>query len=417
MRVILSIFALSMFLACQEETISNVRQCGRMTISDALPVQFWLTECETFNEYEAQGVHHVCWCQPWNCDDEIVVQFQDEAAQEFFLTALSSEEVVIFSQQFSEIQSGVYQLSFIPQDEDICDEQIRLLINSDANAQKVVAPSAWTELGGAWTTKTATQFTLVDAVYPPGPVDSYQELDLEVGDKISFDITVTLSGTITGIFYAFVLTDESLNACSLSVQQSLVSGTNTYTVTLTATQEATRIQITVGAIGGSGTTDLTLTFPVGEVLKVADVDILAKSDCLDIQTAHDETTFFEYSNQRNFDGLIYANDSPDTTFGIRVPCRFFHQVEPEEDDAMELTSSIITTSSQVKTQRLLEVKHVPYYFHKKLRRVLKHQTLTIFDKAWKKEEKYEVNEGNKRWPLKSATCLLTEKNSVVRNVL
>lgn len=252
-----------------------------MTLSDALPVQFWLIACQTFNQYEAEGVHHVCWCQPWNCGDEIVIQFQETSGGDYLLSVVDENDAVLFEDSFLEIQSGVYQLSFTPEDNAICDELIQLKITNNTSPEEV----------------------------------------------------------------------------------------------------------------------------------------FAQSDCLDIKSAHTETILIEYSNQRNFAGLIYENDSPDTTFKVRVPCRFFHETEPEEDEAMELTSSVLTTSAQVKTQRLLEVKHVPYYFHKKLRRVLKHQTVTIGSIEWKKEEQYKENEGNKRWPLKSATCLLTEKNSVVRNVL
>jgi hypothetical protein len=245
-------------------------------------VQFWLSECETYNEYEAQGVHHVCWCQPWNCDDEIIVQFTDSAGESFTLAIINQAEPddEALELPFDEIDTGVYQIAFTPSESspDFCDRLIQLKIKQGS---------------------------------------------LEV----------------------------------------------------------------------------------------------AKSDCLDIRESHDETVFIEYSNNRTYAGLMYDLDSPDTVFNIRVPGRFFHENETEEDDAMDLTSSVLITSSEVKTQRLFEIKHAPYYFHKKLRRVLKHQSVTIFDKAWVKEEKYEVNEGNKRWPLKSATVVLTDKNSVVRDVL
>lgn len=253
-----------------------------MTFSDALPVQFWLQECETFNEYEAQGVHHACWCQPWNCDDEIVIQFKEDTGGSYTLAVINQAEPEdeAYEAPFYEVANGVYQATFSP-------------------------------------------------------------------------------GSISPDF------------CDTIIQLKIKQG---------------------------------------------DTNI-AKSDCLDLSTSHDETILIQYSNLRNFDGLVYEDTSPDLLFGIRVPCRFVHEQEPEEDDAMELSSSVLITGSQVKTQRLLEIKHAPYYFHKKLRRVLKHQNLIIFDRQWKKEEKYEVNEGNKRWPLKSATCYLTDGNSLVRNIL
>lgn len=146
--------------------------------------------------------------------------------------------------------------------------------------------------------------------------------------------------------------------------------------------------------------------------------IIAKTDCLDIRTSHPESILIAYSNHRNFAGINYNTQSPDQTYYIRVPARFFHERYPGEDDAIELTSSIITTAAQQKTQRLLEVHHAPYYFHKKLELVLKHQTVRINSlDYWEKEEPYEIELGNKKWPLKTATCYLTQSNSVVRNVL
>jgi hypothetical protein len=425
MRIILGIFALSMFLTCQEETSSGFRQCGRMTISDALPVQFWLSECDTFNEHEAGGVHHVCWCQPWNCEDLITLQFQDEAGQTFTLLAYDEEGLLVMFKSIPEIQSGVYQISFTPNDEEICDELIKLQVVNDT-AYSIIAPSLWTDDPNAvspFDTKNSTQF--IEAVTSTtGQNGAYQAAVVPVGATVTIPLTITISGTWVsgaGIDISMYLGDSSGGVVSEQLSPATTFTANgTYNIEITLrglTQTSARIYLLLTEFVTSGTANVTITMPVGYVFYAPDSSIVLKSDCLDVAESHDETIFIEYSNHRNYAGLIYANDSPDTTFGIRVPCRFVHEVEPEEDEAMELTSSIITTSAQVKTQRLLEVKHGPYYWHKKLRRVLKHQTLTIFDKQWKKEEKYEVIEGKGTWPLKAATCLLTEKTSVVRNVL
>lgn len=685
-RIILFIFALSMFLSCQEDTNSGFRQCGRMILSDALPVQFWLSECDTFNEHEAGGVHHVCWCQPWNSSDPIVIQFQDDPGQTINMVIISSDEELLYEAAFSEVQSGVYQHSFIPENENLTG-QIQILISNVGAYDVFLTESGFVDDGltTPWLiapyqmygkTMTATLTTVV-------PSGTNIDIDVTIGSGSFYDFTISLLNSVGGVIsthgmgglsvgtsilnvtpgtdvhaISFVarcsnlaqqcsltsiivvdrttlinstsfntgwatvnqggssvdwvlgateatssvgaspndLTDYLHNSITTFPAGALVSGNFTHNVpiglsgvftidvlqvgithqsifisgTITGTGvdvnvpipnfvpilgPNTNVTISFQRTSGSGTvsvkdifleistyylaatyTDFTqsglpgyawtnssgssvLTIPAptfgldytydggsgaaGRTLKsglsipiedyflsfdysqssstttrflfefmnaadtvvktlefdatgsgsysgdielpeviekvsitatsingtgvmeienlsltgINESDVLAKSDCLEIAESHDETIFIEYSNQTNFAGLIYENDSPDTTFGIRVPCRFFHEVEPEEDEAMELTSSVIITSAQVKTQRLLEVKHAPYYFHKKLRRVLKHQTITIFDKQWKKEEKYEVIEGKKTWPLKAATCLLTEKNSVVRNVL
>jgi hypothetical protein len=142
-----------------------------------------------------------------------------------------------------------------------------------------------------------------------------------------------------------------------------------------------------------------------------------RTDLLDVKETHSGTKLISYSNQRNFAGLYYEGASPDTVFYIRVRCRFFHEEIPQTDEAMELTSSVLTTSSQKKNQKLLEVEHAPYYIHNKIIEVVQHQTLTIDNNTWKKEEGYDINPGTKNWPLKTATCLLTRTNSVIRNVI
>lgn len=416
-----------MFLQCREETSSGVRQCELMTISDALPVQFWLSECETYNEHEAGGVHHECWCVPWECDDPITIQFKDTPAQSRSLLVKNPHEAYLYDELFTEVQSGVYQLSLIPDDHNICDERIQLLIADATSAIRMPAPSAWTSPPpAAFDVRDGTHFieTLTSADFS---TVANVNMVIPSGKVVGISYTVEVTGTWVcladfPILVTFAFEDGGGNFVStndLTLEERIIRANGTYQVNeiLTTTDVTAKLRVTVISQISSGSALFVITVNTGQIVYISASSISAKSDCLDIATTQDETIFIEYSNHRNFAGLVYEDASPDLTFGIRVPCRFVHEIEPEEDEAMELTSSIVTTSAQLKTQRLLEVKHAPYYFHKKLRRVLKHQTLTTFDKSWKKEEAYEVVEGNKRWPLKAATCYLTEGNSVVRNVL
>lgn len=142
-----------------------------------------------------------------------------------------------------------------------------------------------------------------------------------------------------------------------------------------------------------------------------------KSDCLDVQESHSCTTLVNYYDTKNYACLIYENTSPDQTFNIRVPSIFFHERYPEEDEVLELITTDVQTANQVKTQRRLDINSVPYYFHYKMKLILKHKFVIIDEFSWVKEEEYEVNEGDRRWPVKKANVWLTQKNSIVRNVL
>lgn len=271
-----TIFAL--LFASSEETNQTISYGPEMIISNALPVQYWLANCDTFNDEEVDGILKVCWRHPWQCSDTIITQFSDTSGLDYDLQGIDEDGTTLFINQITEVSDGIYQNSLIPEAEDVCNEFLRLKI--------------------------------------------------------------------------------------------LLNGTE-----------------------------------------------VAKSDYLDVRTRQRETKLWEYSNHRDFAGLSFTEQTPDPTFYIRVPCRFYHQRFPQTDKALELTSSIITTSSQKKAQKLMEVLHSPYYFHNKLIEILQAQTVEVDNIQWKKEEEYVINEGRKNWPLKPANCFLTQKNSVIRNVI
>jgi hypothetical protein len=250
-----------------------------MTISNAQPIQFWPVDENTFNETEVEGINYICWCEPFNCDQEIPVQVLDTESQIYTLDILEGEDV-IDTLDLDEVEDGVYELVFVP-------------------------------------------------------------------------------------------TDLSPEICNTKVAYQLKkNGVAVY-----------------------------------------------KSDCTHVKTNHSNTVLIEYWNNRNFAGLVYADTSPVTHFFLRVPCVFFHNRFPQEDKAFERTASTVITASKIKKQRLMQIEHSPDYFHEKLLLALSHHNVLIDGKYWKKEEAYEKDEGDIKYPLKKATVWLTEKNSPVRNVL
>lgn len=145
---------------------------------------------------------------------------------------------------------------------------------------------------------------------------------------------------------------------------------------------------------------------------------LFKSDCLNVKQEWDETLLITYSNARNFASLNYSNVSPDPEFYIRIPAVFNEERFPEEDEVLELSNSqAVQLNSQVKAQRELSIGPMPFYMHRKLKLILKHQFVEIAGQSWVKEEEYEMKAGNKRNLLRQASCWLTEKDYIIRNVL
>jgi hypothetical protein len=396
-----------------------------MIFSDALPVQFWLSDCNTYNETVPKGVHEQCFCAPWQCDDEIRIQFQEGISPDgdYFLGIKNADGDYLTALPFTEIESGIHSLNFSPETEDICDEVIALEVLNSDDVTLCPSPSQWQDdpaITIAFDSKGVSTF---HETMGNGFKVAYMDLVVPVGATVRMQVSVTITGipALGSVEVKIYLTNGSAASSSDTDSMAIMTTDGTFTEELVVTRTgstSSRLYIRLDHFNAASGLDTDITVPVSAPVYInPDATPLAKSDCLQIATTQDETHLIEYSNERNFAGLNYTDISPDAAFNIRVPSRFFHEEFPEEDEAMELTSSVITTSSQLKSQKLLEVKHVPYYFHKKLQLILKHQTLTINDIAYKKEEKYQINQGNKRWPLKSATCLLTEKNSVMRNIL
>lgn len=124
----LIIFACS--LLCGNTGI--LHEC-RVTLSDALPIQFWSASCDTFNEKEVDGVFSRCFCQPFNCDDEIVLQFEDGSNTTYNLVAIDSSGAVLYEIAFSKVTviTNVkyrYYLPFTPRNVGLCDVQVQFRI-------------------------------------------------------------------------------------------------------------------------------------------------------------------------------------------------------------------------------------------------------------------------------------------------
>lgn len=440
MRKLLFILAL-LFAGCSEENPEKI-QCFSMILSDALPVQFWLNNCETYNEKQVCGINHFCFCQPFECNDEIKVQFTDT------FTDYVTEEVIV-------------PITF-------------------------PALSTWltTSISASWVNWTLGSNPSVNITYSSLTTNysEYLYTDYDFDDGKTYSVTFNFTRTEYTGFGApsvFILLLDGANNV-IDQQQYLVTstGSNSRTHTFTATEAMTRIAFRTGSFASnysmtvtsvSGTrTDTITTYPdpVNYSLNIIDEDsveiesipftaqlladsfayvytaswtpidsdvcnskvafqientddstIVAKTDCIEIRESWECTNVITYSNNRNYAGLAYTDVSPDQQFSIRVPSRFFHEQNPEEDELMQLSSSFINTSSTIQAKKLFEVIHAPYYWHRKLQLIFKHSYVEIDDQVWIKQDGYEINEGNKRASLKSAQVWLTEKDNLQRNVL
>lgn len=104
-----------------------------MVISDALPVQFWPTALETFNEKVVPGIFRRCFCQPFNATDTIRIQVDFGVTDNLYLKIYDSDSVLLQTITFSNTIGTVYTASFSPSTYGITNEEIQLKIFRGAN--------------------------------------------------------------------------------------------------------------------------------------------------------------------------------------------------------------------------------------------------------------------------------------------
>lgn len=80
-----------------------------MTYSNALPIQFWPVDESTFNELEVCGITPVCWCQPIQMDDPILLQFQADTGGTYLIKLYDENGAVVGTSALTEISSGLYE--------------------------------------------------------------------------------------------------------------------------------------------------------------------------------------------------------------------------------------------------------------------------------------------------------------------
>lgn len=113
--------------------------------------------------------------------------------------------------------------------------------------------------------------------------------------------------------------------------------------------------------------------------------VFYNSDCIDVKESHNCTALINYTNATDFDGIVY-DTSPQPDFNIRIPAQFWKQDNPMEQEDSELSNGVIKTRRQtISEKQLLEVGYMPNYMHKKLQKILMHDTITIDGDQWKKE--------------------------------
>lgn len=395
-------------IGCSEEHEIVKKICSpfRMTISDAIPVQFWVNGVETYNQKEVCGITPACFCQPFNCDDEIRIQFQDSRGGIFYLVIYDSSNTEITRLAFSEVVDGAFQLSFVPSEIDICDEQIRFEII----LIEIQPLSLWINYdpspGTAWTlgANPTVNLTTTGSEYIYGTLFTAQN------QERTFSLDIGITAPVDYVIFVQFL-DENFNIVGtvLNTDQPFVGQ-----VTSSPSSDSYYIMVTItnaGAVVGSA--DIS-TFSL-----VPEYTLAASSDCLDIRESHECTALIRYVNSKDFADIEYTDFSPSAEFYIRVPAVFFHlRPQTEQEDFETSGQTIVRLRNEIKKRHLLELGYMPDYMHLKLMLILAHDTVEIEGEQWVQRDAYEIiPPSNKRYPLKMANVILTQQGYIKRNIL
>lgn len=416
-----------------------------ITFSNAQPIQFWTEDELTYNQKEVCGITPACFCQPFNFDDVITIQFDDSEADSspaptYKLAIISELTGLVVNTPPSFVQSlgGTrFQLTAVLETgfgTTLSAGKYRMVIYNGTNGQSLLAPSSWSDISAPTTfdSKTATQF--VETGFAPASASrtAYQAFVVEnVGSpQVVMNYTVTITNyTLTGsnprVQVSFFLDDDPVaggvvGGADTDDYQHTFTANGVYTIeailefNTPASSDAAYIRLNVDILGASGgSVDVAVTITPGLIY----VPVALKSDCLDIKDSHDCSNLITYSNAANFAGIDY-DTSPSPEFNLRVPSVFFHEEHTEEEKTHPLSDdTFIQTWARLTKKRRLEIGYVPYYFHEKMKLVLMHQFIEIDGEDWVKRDPYEVTDGNKRYPLKTASVMLTDKNFIKRNLL
>lgn len=431
------IFMFIVMFSCVEDGLKNYNiHCFTMTISDSIPIQFWINGEQTFNEKAICGLaKQDCFCQPFECDDEIRIQVSDS---DFALTLVIYDVngTELTSIEFTEIEEGVYEVAFTPSDLSpaICEkvqfqiDQSEVFLNSafDTNLDdwtNVVSASgaawAWSATDGG-STSTALEWFVGAATK-----ETYHL-------RHDFDMLTDIARTInyryraTDALIAGLRQDGKLfcryrkNGSTVATQEvlsTLTYGSFVNGSFLTSVTDFDQIEFYFTQQVSGGTAEGQIQFNISLFsINTTSIEGVAQSDCIDLKESHDCTTLIEYSNSSNFDGIVYET-SPQPTFFLRIPAMFHEEDNPMTQEDLELSNGVIVTLRQsLQEKRLLETGYMPNYMHKKLQKVLMHEEITIDGTQWKRRDAYDADP-IKKYNLKMAKVLLTKYNSVEKNTI
>lgn len=426
--------------ACTKDDIQSKKKCS-VTISNANPIQFWLTGEETFNGKVVCSIYPVCFCQNFDCDDNINIQFTDTDTFDFQLLIYDSSGISILKTlTFNPDNNNNYSLYFKMSDYALCQtvqfkiQETEKFVNGDFETG-VLTPWASVSDGGVFAWAAASiggdASAKMDANFSAGSGSTRTTIALRHDyDQISATAKTFNYKIVSGARSASVGSWNNSdfvvvyyrNGIEVSSQVLQVMASATiYTGSFLTTEtnfDAIGLRIIFkfnSPFTGAWRIDVALFEPAS-----LSSTIVAQSDCVDITDDVDDcSTLIQYSNTSNFAGLIFQSTSPNNDFFLRIPAVFFDENYPQEQEDLELSDdTIITLWSKIEGKKTLDIGYMPFYMHKKLQFALMMDSVSIDGIEYRMRDAYQITApASKRSALRRASVTLSEKDFINRNLL
>ncbi len=358
----------------------------------------------------------------------------------FYITDILFEEqtddgTVLEEIELTQVATGIWEVDFVPNEllsPALCNQKIALEVGEGFQNGDFNTLAGWENLpsmGVIGSGSVAWSIVANQARAVFGFAQDSQVLRQAVTfapDTYTFYMNFNVANTAAGnVSLYFVLWDGGSNYLwivngagaagenpAFVGPQSYAVGSHAIAVQFTTTREYRYIAFEAAASVGVSTVDVNYIHISPEPFTE-----LYKSDCIDLKEDHECTKLISYSNSSDFDGIAYQSASPAPTFNLRVPAVFYEENNPQEQEDLELSNGVIVTiRSSIQEKRLLELGYMPNHMHRKVQKILMHETIQIDDTYWKKRDSYDANAIHK-YNLKKAQVWLTKYNSVEKNTI
>lgn len=398
-----------------------------MEISNANPIQWWLIDQASFNNKIEVGIEHKNYCQPFNSEDPIRDQFRDAVDLTFRMAIYNTDDEEVDSIDYVEIQDGIYELLFVPDDYSITNEEVylkRFQVEAFSNPDFADGLDDWENIvsatGAAWGVPFTKASTNLTWTLVAGTKETYH-LRHDFPQTTPTARTVNYAIEVTDATFGGLVGDSNFYAryrkagVAVGVAQLIRNippvdfGSLITDSFVTAESDFDEIEfyftgaVSTGAAEGDINYDVEL-FEVDGLLEAP----VAYTDHINIKVNHPKTRLFSYSNDIEYAGLDYTDNQ---NFHIRVKSKFYDIEEVEENESEDFSDgSTEKISSSTKEGKLLETYDMPPYMHRKIRRVLQHNSIYIENQAWVKEGSYETTKIHEKYAFFDGKTLLTLKN-------